>query len=219
MSEQQVFQGQARQDKYVVNILKGKKNGYFIELGSSHPININNTYILEKDYGWRGIMIEYSDKWLSLYNEHRNNSVHIIDDATKIDYKKLFEENNVPSNIDYLQIDLEESDGSTIKSLEKLDNEVLDKYKFATITFEHDIYGSNLKNTRIKSRKIFKRRGYVCVFEDIGDRKGKNPYEDWYVHPELVDMDYIQYIQELNKKNYKPHHITGKVIGCRAIEY
>ena len=101
------FNGQAEQDKFILNVLNNKKNGYFIEIGSNHPININNTFILEKYYDWKGIMIEYSNKWINEYKNVRQNSKHIINDATKINYNNLFKENNVPNNLDYLQIDLE----------------------------------------------------------------------------------------------------------------
>ena len=42
------FNGEAHQDKFVVNMLNGKKNGFFVEIGSYDPIYANNTYILEK---------------------------------------------------------------------------------------------------------------------------------------------------------------------------
>src|SRR6056300_286294 len=135
-----VYHGQALQDKFVLNVLKTKKCGTFLELGANHPIDINNTYTLEKDFGWRGIMIEFDEKYLEQYKEHRKDSVHVIADATKIDYKKLLEDNDMPASIDYLQIDLNAGNGSTMKVLEKFDMEVFDNYKFATITFEHDYY-------------------------------------------------------------------------------
>ena len=137
------FNGQARQDEFVVNMTNHKKNGFFLEIGSMDPVKINNSYILEKEYGWTGIMVEYDKKWLSHYKEKRPNSIHVMEDATKIDYKTLFEENNVPLNSDYLQIDLEVNDGGTMRTLNKLKKDVLGKYKFATITFEHDIYHTN----------------------------------------------------------------------------
>ena len=102
-----IYHGQALQDKFVLNVLKGKKNGTFLELGANHPIDINNTYTLEKDFGWRGIMIEFDEKYLNQYKEHRKGSVHLIADATKVDYKKLLEDNDMPNSIDYLQIDLD----------------------------------------------------------------------------------------------------------------
>ena len=80
-----MFNGQAEQDKFVLNMLKNKKKGFFLEIGSNHPVNINNSYILEKNYEWTGIMIEYSDKWLNDYKKLRPNSIHIINTATKID--------------------------------------------------------------------------------------------------------------------------------------
>jgi len=57
------YQGQSRQDKFVVNVLKEKRNGYFLEIGSNHPIKINNTYVLEKNYNWKGIMIDYKSSF------------------------------------------------------------------------------------------------------------------------------------------------------------
>jgi len=213
-----MYFGQAQQDKFVLNILKEKKNGYFLEIGSNHPININNSYLLETKYDWKGIMVEYESKFLPLYKEHRPNSIHIINDATEIDYKKVFEQNNMPLTFDYLQIDLEANNGSTIKTLQKLDDEIFDKYKFATVTFEHDIYHTNWGNTRLESRNIFKKRGYICVFEDINNQ-GEYPYEDWYVHPDLVDMNYVNNLIENNKTYYVNHSITGKTLNFEDIQY
>jgi hypothetical protein len=213
------YNGQAEQDKFVINILKEKRNGFFIEIGSNHPININNSYKLESEYDWKGIMVEYDASFLPLYKEHRKNSVHIIQDASKVNYMELFEANNVPLNIDYLQIDLEVSNGSTIDTLEKLNVDILDTYKFASVTFEHDIYHTNYKNTRLRSREIFMNRGYYRVFDDINNQ-GICPYEDWYVHPDLVDMKYIYDLQRKNIKHYKPSSIPNIIsINWQDIEY
>ncbi len=212
-----MYLGQAEQDKFVLNVLKNKKNGYFLEIGSNHPININNSYLLETKYDWNGIMVEYDSNFLSLYKEHRPNSIHIINDATEIDYKNVFEQNNMPLSFDYLQIDLEVNNGSTIKTLQKLDNEIFDTYKFATVTFEHDIYHTNFANTRLESRNIFAKRGYICVFEDINNEN--NPYEDWYVHPDLVDINYVNNLIENNKLHYVNHPITEKTINYKDIQY
>jgi hypothetical protein len=162
-------------------------------------------------------MVEYDSKFLSLYKQHRPNSIHIINDATKIDYKNVFEQNNMPLSFDYLQIDLEANNGSTIKTLQKLDNEIFDTYKFATVTFEHDIYHTNFANTRLESRNIFAKRGYICVFEDI--HNDGYPYEDWYVHPDLVDINYVNNLIENNKPHYVNHPITGKTINWKDIQY
>lgn len=211
------YLGQANQDKFVLSILKHKRNGYFLEIGSNHPININNTYLLETKYDWKGVMVEYNSSFLSLYEEHRPNSIHVINDATTVDYKDVFEKNNMPYAFDYLQIDLEAANGSTLGTLQKLDSEIFDSYKFATVTFEHDIYATNFGNTRLESRDIFKKRGYICVFEDISN--DGLAYEDWYVHPDLVDMGYINNLISNNKQNYVSNDVTGKAISWKDIQY
>jgi len=214
-----MYLGQAQQDKFTLHVLKQKRDGFFVEIGSNHPITINNTYLLESQYNWKGIMVEYEALFLPLYKEYRPNSIHVINNATQIDYKTLFETNNVPKSIDYLQIDLEANNGSTIQTLEKLDSEIFDTYTFATITFEHDIYHTNFGNTREISREIFAKRGYFCVFQDV-DNMGINPYEDWYVHPTLVDMEYIQNLKSRNLKHYKDSTVPSiRSINWQDIEY
>jgi hypothetical protein len=67
---------------------------------------------------------------------------------------------------------------------------------FATITFEHDIYTGNYFDTQNISRKILTDRGYVLVFPNVSLLwlGTYAQFEDWYVHPDLVDMNYINHI-------------------------
>jgi hypothetical protein len=192
------FYGQALQDKFVLNVSEFKRDGTFLEIGSNHPMTINNTYTLERGFGWRGIMVEYDRSWEHEYKKHRPGSVHIMADATQVDYVNALKNANMPNNIDYLQIDLEVNNGSTLKTLQKIDEEVFNLYNFGIVTFEHDIYHTNFMNTREESRKIFHNRGYLRVFSDITNN-GKNPFEDWYVHPSIVNMDYVLRLMEENE--------------------
>ena len=52
------YNSQAHQDEFVLKILNYKKNGYFLEIGSCHPILVSNSYILENGYNWDGLMVE-----------------------------------------------------------------------------------------------------------------------------------------------------------------
>lgn len=103
----------------------------------------------------------------------------------------------------------------------------MDKYKFATITFEHDIWRTNYLNTRLESRKIFEDRGYVRIFSDINN-SGVNPYEDWYIHPDLVDIELVNTLINKNEKNYSSNvkadyyfneSPVNKSINWQDIEY
>jgi hypothetical protein len=193
-----ISNSQAGQDIFVLNVLKGKRNGVYVEIGSNCPVSVNNnTYVLESNYGWTGLMIEYDQSFENLYKAHRPCSHYIINDARYVNYREFLDSNQYPLNIDYLQIDLDVNNRSTLDTLILLDNTVFDKYKFAIVTFEHDIYTGNWFDTRKRSREIFMNRGYVLVFPDIKVFYGGQyvPFEDWYVHPELVDMTYIEEIK------------------------
>ena len=54
---------QHKQDLFVLASLDGKTNGYFVEFGATDGIHISNTYLLEKDYGWTGIVAEPCKAW------------------------------------------------------------------------------------------------------------------------------------------------------------
>jgi len=194
------YNGQVLQDKFVVSVLQNKQNGYFLEIGSNHPILINNTYVLEKELNWKGIMIDYDQQWLSLYKLERPNSIYVINDATLINYVELLKIHNAPNNIDYLQIDLEVSNRSTLTTLELLNSTIFNEYKFASVTFEHDIYDGDKFNTRLASREIFLNRGYILVFPDV--KNGQHPFEDWYIHPDLVDINYVNKIKTDQSLDY-----------------
>ncbi|HRH94135.1 MAG TPA: FkbM family methyltransferase, partial [Candidatus Peribacteria bacterium] len=46
------------QDLWVAERLRGKRGGFFVDLGAYTPVVANNTYLLESRYGWKGICIE-----------------------------------------------------------------------------------------------------------------------------------------------------------------
>ena len=186
------YLGQAKQDEFVMKVLKYKREGFFLEIGANDPVLINNTYVLESVYGWKGLMVEYDKSFEDSYKLKRK-SHYVIQDARTIDYEALFAAYKFPKNMDYLQIDLEVSQNSTLQTLELLDRTVFKNYTFAVVTFEHDIYCGDLFSTRERSREIFSRNGYVRVFQDV--KNYGNPYEDWYVYPSLVDMDFINKIK------------------------
>jgi hypothetical protein len=195
--------GGAAQDFFVRKCLKDKTNGTYLEIGSNHPILVNNTFILEYAFGWTGFMVEYLEEYRNHYKNIRPKSYHLIADATKINWKNELEKVSFPKNIDYLQIDLDVNNRSTLDCLENLDSQIFDEYKFATITFEHDIYTGNYYNTRNLSREIFKKRGYVCVFPDVIAGSQFGEFEDWYVHPDLVDISFINKIKRDTPQKYE----------------
>jgi FkbM family methyltransferase len=47
------------QDRWIIDdVFRGKKGGYFIELGACDGFSDSNTYVLEKHFDWQGLLIE-----------------------------------------------------------------------------------------------------------------------------------------------------------------
>lgn len=49
---------QIYQDHWVLSRLNGKTEGFFVDFGASDGITFSNSYLLEKAFGWNGILCE-----------------------------------------------------------------------------------------------------------------------------------------------------------------
>ena len=103
-----VSYSQSFQDLFVISVLDGKRNGTFIDLGCSYPISINNTYLLESDFGWSGVAIDIDPDRTSEWKVDRDCDV-ITFDAGNIDYNDLLSQFD-STHIDYLSIDVDNDD-------------------------------------------------------------------------------------------------------------
>lgn len=181
---EQMYKGTSIQEAFVLDMLEYKNNGFYVELGASHPTQGNNTYFLETDFNWKGVSFEINEKERSKFNSLRNNLCK--GDALTFNYLKYFNENRFPKQIDFLQIDL---DDSFEKSTENkflpvlgLISLPLNQYRFSVITFEHD-ESIDSENIIVKDvqREILKALGYTLVHEEH--------YEDWWVDPLVIEEE------------------------------
>lgn len=171
------YWSQLKQDEYVDSILKQQTGGYFLDLGACYYNNMNNTYFFEKERGWKGIAIEYDNKFTPGWAENRPNTLHIVQDATKVNYEQLLTENNFPRMIDFLSLDLEPPE-VTLECLYKVFEA---NYEFKVIAFEVDAFRSNNKDI---SRKMFWDKGYMLV-KEILDRTYH--VDDLWVHHSIYE--------------------------------
>ncbi len=63
------------EDLIIFDYFKNKKNGFFIDVGSYHPIHRNNTFLLYKK-GWQGINIDIHSFSIDLFNHLRPNDLN-----------------------------------------------------------------------------------------------------------------------------------------------
>jgi len=184
---------QVCQDLFVLSALNGKKNGSYLEIGAAHSFHNSNTALLER-LGWSGVGIEINPELASMHNKERKNKV-LCENALKIDYEKLLEENFKNNIIDYLQVDIEPSQ-NTFEALLLIP---FDKYKFRVITYEHDHYVDMTRSYREKSRRYLRNMGYTLLFNDIAPNEGCS-FEDWWIREELIEESILKNLLSQPKK-------------------
>ena len=203
---------QVLQDMFVLYVLDGKENGTYLEVGSSFPYYTNNTALLEESFNWTGVGIEYKQKEVDNYNQHRKNK-SILADALSLDYEKLLEENYNTNIIDYLQLDIQTPE-DTYAVLTKIP---FDKYRFAVITYEHDDYVDITQSYKQKSRDFLQSKGYVLAVPDVTPVDGFS-FEDWWIHPDLVDQSRVWRMNKLSNINWGSLDDVNKNTIYREIE-
>ncbi len=169
---------QSMQDMFVLSVLDGKRNGVYVEIGADKPRVINNSYLLESQYDWSGVSFEIESDKVDYFNTIRKNKCICVD-ATKFDYKSLFDERKYPKQIDCLQLDCDPPQ-ITLECLKKLP---LEDYRFSVITFETDLYAGG-QDVQIEHWQILSSLGYQRVVKNI--KNEGNPYEDWWIDPLVI---------------------------------
>lgn len=100
---------QFRQDLFVAGELGCKRDGFFVEFGATNGIDLSNTYLLEKEFGWKGILAEPARRWHDQLKKNRNS--HIETDCVW---------SNTGSTLTFNEVDSGEL--STIASFSSSDN-------------------------------------------------------------------------------------------------
>ena len=187
------FYSQASQDAFVhilVNDIEKKKDvGCYLEIGSAHPVNINNTYFFEKNYNWKGISIDLAIEYKAPWSGIRQNPL-LTEDATKVDYYSILK--SFPNIIDYLSLDV---DGNYDTVLERLP---FNEHTFKIITIEHDFYRFG-DYYRKREREILTSFGYYLLCPDVcHPRVGS--FEDWWIHPRAFSKEIFVELASLDLK-------------------
>ena len=104
-----ISKSQILQDIFVLNELKYKNNGYFVDFGATDGIEHSNSYLLEKEYNWNGILCEPSKGWHKSLKQNRPNVI--------IDHRCVWSESGKKINFKQCEINTL----STIEGFECLD--------------------------------------------------------------------------------------------------
>jgi FkbM family methyltransferase len=100
---------QLRQDLFVLFELSFKRDGFFVEFGATNGIDLSNTYLLEKEFNWKGILAEPAKCW---HNDLKANR------SAKIDTDCVWNESNSILSFN----EAEEADLSTVNAFSSVDS-------------------------------------------------------------------------------------------------
>jgi len=198
------YYSQSNQDKWVLEFLNFKKNGYFVDLGAYDGIQTSNTYYMEKNLEWEGICVEANPmiyNQLLLNRKSKNINVALNDYTGECFFtndkitetgirvpcdtlNNVLTKNNCPKNIDYLSIDIEGYEYVVLKDFD------FNKWNIGLMTVEHNLYvdGDKRKNDLYD---LLTKNGFTRVVEDApcldtNPAWFNKPYEDWYINNKLV---------------------------------
>lgn len=196
---------QLRQDLFVLSELEIKKNGFFVEFGAANGIDLSNTYLLEKEFGWSGIVAEPARCWHNDLRKNRNCHIETHCVWRQSNSVLIFNETEVSelSTIDRYSATDSNKEGrekgkkyevNTISLLDLLDKydapkeidyisidtegsefEIISSFDFERYRFKVITCEHNFTPAREKIHDLLTSQGYVRKFEDI------SLFDDWYV--------------------------------------
>lgn len=187
---------QASQDQFV-DLLRKKfldrtDCGYYLEIGSGHPVDINNTYLFENEYGWKGVSIDIDSVFLEQWHRLRTNPLLTID-AITADYEDIL--SSFPKVIDYLSLDIDTHYDTVLRKIP------FDRHVFKIITIEHD-YWRYIDRYRDAERGFLQSQGYYLLCPDVW-LHSQAYFEDWWIHPDCFPEEMITALKQLDLKGKK----------------
>lgn len=197
------------QDIFVLNnIYNGKRNGYFVEVGSSEGLGGSNTLLLERDYGWQGICIECNPIYIPTLRQSRK--CHISEAAVynEDNLELEFYQANIGGHsglVDTITNQAVKDYSNVIKVKTKKLSTILDEFHAPNFIefLSLDTEGSEF--TILESHDFNKYKfGYICVehnnieetrkkIRELLESKGYKFYRK-----NEVDDDYILDVAEVN---------------------
>lgn len=201
---------QLGQDIFVLNRLGWKRGGYYVEFGATDGRTLSNTWLLDRKFGWTGILAEPGRVWRdALVAEGRNARLDFDCVWTQSGERLTFTETAYAelSTLSQFAVrdkhdrsDASTYEVSTISLLDLLakhnappvidylsiDTEgselaILEAFDFRRYHFRCITCEHNYTEDRDKILALLYRRGYRRVFEEFSQ------FDDWYVHQSLLN--------------------------------
>ena len=200
------------QDESIVKFYKGKKNGFFVEIGAADGIELSNTYMLEKDYEWSGICVEAIPEQytklvsnrprssccnMAVYNESNNTVTFDISNGysllsginTHIDKHAEYVNSNKPTvSVQTISLNdlLAKYNAPSFIDYLSLDTEGSEYEILKTLNFENFKFGYiDVEHNHVEPRRTNIRQ---LLLNNGYAYIGENLGDDRYVHSSVVNL-------------------------------
>ncbi len=197
---------QLDQDLFVVYALQGKTDGFFVEFGATNGIDLSNTWLLESQFKWQGILAEPGKSWHEDLKRNRSckidtkcvysrsgekisfaDSVHpelsTIHNFVDCDAHRVIRENPEHYEVETIALnDLLEVHGAPREidylsiDTEGSELEILRAFDFSCHHIAIITVEHNYTKNREKLYDLLSRNGFKRVFEEYSQ------FDDWYVN-------------------------------------
>ena len=196
---------QLGQDILALTVSGLDKPGFFVEFGASDGVALSNSHMLEKHFGWTGVLCEPSTAWHEALKQNRNCIIDTRCVYSVSGEQISFSENYLgelsaitayaePNASGILKRTTSSYEVETISLMDLLKEhnapkfvdflsidtegsefEILKNFNFQSFRFGAICVEHNFADTREKINRLLLANGYVQVHLDLSD------FDDWYV--------------------------------------
>jgi FkbM family methyltransferase len=194
---------QLKQDLFVLLELDFKRGGFFIDCGAASGVDLSNSYLLEKKFGWTGILVEPARCWHAELAKHRSSAVETRcvwrDSRSTLQFSEAAEFSTITAYVSADRHARERAGGTTYKvdtisltdlldeqhapkvidylsiDTEGSEFEILNSFDFSKYRFNVITCEHNFTPMRGRIFQLLTKHGYIRKYTGLSE------WDDWYV--------------------------------------
>lgn len=199
---------QNSQDLMVLRLLNFRKGGFFVEFGATDGIELSNTFLLEKDFSWTGILSEPARIW---HKRLASNRTAFIDfrcvSSVSGNFIKFSQAKSYATHsgiLDFLSDDFRSGKEYDVESIsledllveysaptvidylsidtEGSELEIMKNFDFSKYKFRIITIEHNFRRDAFKILELLLQNGYVQILEKLSG------VEYWFMHEDLISQ-------------------------------
>lgn len=171
------------QDQFALlcNPQRGPK--FYLDLGSAHPEDGNNTVRLEEQ-GWDGLRFDINPHVKHIPTKRTSHQIigDISQPGVLADCLKRF---GCPKLINYISFDVDEGTVGAALAFPWVER------RFTCMTFEHDKRNRDLCEAQFIIRDVSMKFGYSIITDVCYEDNGLHIFEDWLIDRETIPMELL----------------------------